>query len=186
LAGGIVSYFAAAAVRDDSGWTVSEVNLREAEDAEDIEVAADLLRDVAEGDLALLFVEADDEYLVILRLDEGGDLRIFGSDAAYADESALGGVLLGDLGSERLPDLDESKDISDEDKDGDERSSADSDSNPVGDADLLEDLGISDARLLALCAKEGMMPSDVTATICEILGCADEVEKLRESSVSAA
>ena len=35
--------------------------------------------------IALLFVEADDSYLTVLRLDDGEDLRIFGSDAAYAD-----------------------------------------------------------------------------------------------------
>ena len=52
--------------------------------------------------------------------------------------------------------------------------------DPVGDADLLADLGISAQRLIALCAREGMLPADVTAELCQTLGCADEVEELRE------
>jgi hypothetical protein len=34
---------------------------------------------------------------------------------------------------------------------------------------------------MELCAQEGMMPSDITAEICELLGCADEIEELREA-----
>ena len=90
-----MSYFAAAVVRDDSGWTAAEVSLR---GATDIDEVADRLRDVdPEADVSLLFVEADDAYLVILRLDEGEDLRVFGSDSAYAEESQLGALLVGDL-----------------------------------------------------------------------------------------
>lgn len=90
-----MSYFAAAVVRDDSGWTAAEVSLR---GATDIDEVADRLRDVdQEADVSLLFVEADDAYLVVLRLDEGEDLRVFGSDSAYAEESQLGSLLVGDL-----------------------------------------------------------------------------------------
>ena len=42
-------------------------------------------------------VESDDQYLAILRLDEGEDLRVFGSDSAFADESRIGSVLLGEI-----------------------------------------------------------------------------------------
>jgi putative tRNA adenosine deaminase-associated protein len=171
LAGGIVSYFAAAAVRGTYGWTVSELDLR---GVEDVEEAADRLRDLADGDLSLLFVEADDEYLVILRIDEGSDLRVFGSDAAYADESALGAALLGDLETERFPDF------GDEEEDEEERPASDPDANPAGDADILADLKVPGKKLLALCAQDGMLPSMVTAEICKILGCVDEVEELRD------
>ncbi|WP_026211671.1 tRNA adenosine deaminase-associated protein [Longispora albida] len=164
-----MSYFAAATVRGSAGWSASDIDLR---GITDVEEAADRLRDLAEGDLGLLFVEADDEYLVILRLDENDDLRVFGSDAGYAEESALGAALLGDLEPERLPDLDD-------DESEDDRPAADPDSNPVGDADLLGDLGIPAVALLKFCAQEGMLPSEVTAKICETLGCADEVEELR-------
>ena len=51
----------------------------------------------------------------------------------------------------------------------------------MGDADLLADLGVSAHRLLELCAHEGMLPADVTAEVCQTLGCGDEVEELREA-----
>jgi putative tRNA adenosine deaminase-associated protein len=61
-----------------------------------------------------------------------------------------------------------------------EEPSADADTDPLGDPDLLADLGVPAHRLLALCAHEGMLPSDVTAEICQALGCGDELEELRE------
>ena len=58
---------------------------------------------------------------------------------------------------------------------------ADPDVEPVGDADLLADLGIPAGRLLQLCAREGMLPADVTAEVCQALGAGDAVEELREA-----
>ncbi|MFF3852165.1 tRNA adenosine deaminase-associated protein [Micromonospora sp. NPDC002575] len=172
-----MSYFAAAAVRDGGGWTAAEVNLRGATDVDEV---ADRLRDVEpDADLSLLFVEADDAYLVILRLDEGEDLRVFGSDSAYAEESRLGALLVGDLkGSVTGFDDTEEPRPSTGDDDS-EQPAVDPEADPVGDADLLADLGISAQRLLRLCAHEGMLPADVTAEVCQVLGCADEVEELR-------
>ncbi|MCI4063209.1 tRNA adenosine deaminase-associated protein [Micromonospora sp. R77] len=174
-----MSYFAAAVARDEGGWTAAEVNLR---GATDIDEVADRLRDVElEADLSLLFVEADDAYLVILRLDEGEDLRIFGSDSAYAEESKLGALLVGDLKTSvtGIDDGDEPRPATGGD-DETEQPAVDPEADPVGDADILADLGISAQKLLNLCAHEGMLPGDVTAEICQVLGCADEVEELRE------
>jgi putative tRNA adenosine deaminase-associated protein len=174
-----VSYFAAAVARLDGGWTAEEVSLR---GITDIEEVADRLRDVEpDADLSLLFVEVDDTYLVILRLDDGEDLRIFGSDSAYAEESRLGALLVGDLKTSvtGLEDTEEPRASAGGD-DETEQPAVDPEADPVGDADLLADLGISAQRLLTLCGREGMMPADVTAEICEVLGCADEVEELRE------
>ncbi|MGC4791435.1 tRNA adenosine deaminase-associated protein [Micromonospora sp. DT178] len=174
-----MSYFAAAVVRDDSGWTAAEVNLRGVTDIEDV---ADRLRDVdSDADLSLLFVEADDTYLVVMRLDEGEDLRVFGSDSAYAEESRLGALLVGDLKTSvtGLDDTEEPRPSGRGDDDT-EQPAVDPEADPVGEADLLADLGISAQKLLNLCAREGMMPGDVTAEVCQVLGCADEVEELRE------
>ena len=86
--GGTVSYFAAAVVRAADEWSAAEVSLADAADVEDV---ADRLRDVdPAADVSLLFVESDDSYLVILRLDGGEDLRVFGSDTAFAEESRIG------------------------------------------------------------------------------------------------
>ncbi|MEH1169792.1 tRNA adenosine deaminase-associated protein [Micromonospora sp. CPCC 205539] len=174
-----MSYFAAAVVRDDSGWTAAEVSLR---GATDIDEVADRLRDVdQDADVSLLFVEADDAYLVVLRLDEGEDLRVFGSDSAFAEESRLGSLLVGDLKTSvtGLDDVDEPRPAASTDEES-EQPAVDPEADPVGDADLLANLGISAQKLLALCAHEGMLPADVTAEICEVLGCVDEVEELRE------
>ena len=54
------------------------------------------------------------------------------------------------------------------------------DAEPAGDADLLADLGVPAGRLLELCAQEGMLPADITAELCQTIGCGDEVEELRE------
>jgi putative tRNA adenosine deaminase-associated protein len=152
----------------------------------DIEEVADLLREVdADAQVSLLFVESDETYLVILRLDEGEDLRVFGSDSTFADESRVGALLLGDV-DEPAIDLDsvapggveahKSAGADDEE----EVVAVEADIEPVGDPDLLADLGIPAHRLLELCAREGMLPSDMVAEVCQAIGCGDEMEELRE------
>ncbi|MFY1674624.1 tRNA adenosine deaminase-associated protein [Plantactinospora sp. WMMB334] len=179
-----MSYFAAAVVRRPSGWTAAEVDLS---GAGDIDEVADLLRDVdQDAEISLLFVESDDAYLAVMRLDEGEDLRVFGSDSAFAEESRLGALLVGDIKAPALEIDDVVEPVeraaggADDDEDADEPT-VDPDADPVGDADLLADLGISAHRLLTLCAHEGMLPADVTAEICQVIGCATEVEELREA-----
>jgi putative tRNA adenosine deaminase-associated protein len=58
----------------------------------------------------------------------------------------------------------------------------DADIDPVGDADLLADLGVPSRQLLALCATEGMLPADITAELGQLIGFGDEIEDLREVS----
>ncbi|GAA4594506.1 putative tRNA adenosine deaminase-associated protein [Actinoplanes octamycinicus] len=171
-----MSIFAAAVARGKNGWTASELDLS---GLADIDEVVDALRD-AEPDagLALLFVESDDEYLAILRLDEGEDLRVFGSDSAFAEESRIGSVLLGEV---ETPALGVDDLAAPDDDDEDDRPAADPDADPIGDAELLNDLGITAQRLLALCGMEGMLPSDITAEICQRIGCGDEMEELREA-----
>jgi putative tRNA adenosine deaminase-associated protein len=181
-----VSSFAAALARGSQGWTATEIDLTGAADVEEV---ADLLRDVdPEADVSLMFVESDDVYLVILRLDEGEDLRVFGSDSAFAEESRIGALLLGEIEEPAL----ELDDVAPEeavpapdDEPADEEVAAvgapvDPDVDPVGDPDLLADLGVPAHRLLELCAREGMLPADVTAEVCQAIGCGDEIEELRE------
>jgi putative tRNA adenosine deaminase-associated protein len=195
--GGTVSYFAAAVVRNVAGWSAAEVDLSGVIDLDEV---ADRLRDVdPDADLSLLFVESDDSYLVILRLDEGEDLRVFGSDSAFADESRLGALLVGDIkvpaygfdevgsaGGGALPapgaSTGAASELLDADDDGDEeKPAADPDADPVGDPDILADLGVSAPRLLALCTRASMLPADVTTELCRQIGCVDEVEELREA-----
>ncbi|MFC3380489.1 tRNA adenosine deaminase-associated protein [Couchioplanes azureus] len=173
-----MSTFAAAVARGKNGWTASELELA---GLADIDEVVDRLRDAdPDAELSLLFVEADDQYLVILRLDEGEDLRVFGSDSAFADESRLGALLLADVETPAL-EIDELAAPRGGDDEEDDRPAADPDADPIGDVELLADLGISSHRLLTLCGLEGMLPSDVTAEICQKLGCGDELEELREA-----
>jgi putative tRNA adenosine deaminase-associated protein len=173
--GGTVSYFAAAVVRGTDGWSASEFSLTGASDVEDV---AERLREVdPDAPVALLFVESDDVYLVILRLDDGEELRVFGSDAAFAEESRLGAVLLGDV---KEPVLDLVNEVVEGGGGEEEPAASTPDTDPVGDPDLLTDLGVPALKLLELCAQEGLLPSDITAEVCQVLGCGDEVEELRE------
>jgi putative tRNA adenosine deaminase-associated protein len=173
-----VSYFAAAVVRGSDGWTAAEIELNGAADVDEI---ADRLRDVdPDADVALLFVESDDAYLAILRLDDGEDLRVFGSDSAFAEESRLGALLLGEVEEPALEIDEVAAGNAEPSGEEPEEPAAEPDADPVGEADLLADLGVPAQRLLALCAHEGMLPSDVTAEICQALGCGDELEELRE------
>jgi putative tRNA adenosine deaminase-associated protein len=179
-----VSNFAAAVVRAADEWSAHEVSLNDAADIEDV---ADALRDVnPAADLSLMFVESNDEYLVILRLDQGEDLRVFGSDVAFAEESRLGALLLGEVAQPAMElgaaDLEVPEPAADDGDDSEAPGSpVPADAEPAGDPDLLTDLGITAARLLELCGQDGMLPSDVTAEVCQAIGCGDEVEELREA-----
>ncbi len=173
--GEILSTFAAAAARGKSGWTASELDLT---GLADIDEVVDALRDAEpDAEVSLLFVESDDLYLAVLRLDENEDLRVFGSDSAFADESRIGKVLLAEIEAPVL-EIDDLAAGSDDEAD---RPAADPDADPVGDSELLADLGVSSHRLLSLCASEGLLPSDVTAELCQKIGCGDEVEELRDA-----
>jgi putative tRNA adenosine deaminase-associated protein len=176
-----VSHFAAAVTRSAETWAAAELDLSGAADIEEI---TERLRDVApEASVSLLFVESDDTYLVILRLDEGDDLRIFGSDALFADESRLGALLLGEI-KEPVPDIiDVDAELVVEDDDAEEagdRPTIEPAIEPIGDPDLLTDLGLPAHRLLELCAQEGMLPADITAEVCQAVGAGDEIEELRD------
>lgn len=172
-----MSYVASAVVRGKDGWSATEFGLSGVADVEDV---ADRLRDVdPDAKVSLLFVEADDTYLVIMRLDDGEDLRIFGSDSAFAHESRLGALLLGDVEPPAVEIEDAIAEV--EAGEGREESAADAEADPVGDADILADLGMAAHLLLATCAREGMLPSDVTAEVADAIGCGDEMEELREA-----
>ncbi|HYN97789.1 MAG TPA: tRNA adenosine deaminase-associated protein [Pilimelia sp.] len=179
-----MSYFAAAAVRGPDGWSASEVDLAGVADVDEV---ADRLRDVdPDAELSLLFVESDDMYLAILRLDEGEDLRVFGSDSAFAAENRLGALLLSDVGTpaveaEVIEVIEPVEPAAPADDDEPEQPVAAPDADPVGDADILADLKVPGHRLLELCGHDGLLPADVTAELSQALGFGDEMEELREA-----
>jgi len=162
-----VSYFAAALARTPDGWTAEELDL---DGLADVDEVADRVRDVdGEAETALLFVEEDDEYVAILRVD-ADDLRVFVSDAQAAQSYPVAGIFAGAVEDEPAP----PSDLDDDDEEEDPP-----DSEPVGDADLLADLGTPRRDLIALVTHERTLPSDVISEVCERAGCLDELETLR-------
>ena len=160
-------YFAAVLARTKSGWTGQELDL---DGAQDVDEVAELIRDTTDARTALLFVEEDDEYVAIVRVDrDAEEPRVFISDGRAADSYPI---------VEMLAVAVEAAD-QDEDDEEDEDAPPGHDSEPLGDAALLADLGTSARDLLALCAHEGTLPSDVISEVCERAGCLDELEALR-------
>jgi putative tRNA adenosine deaminase-associated protein len=170
-----VPHFAAALSRRPSGWSGEELNLKDVEDLDG--VIEEMRRYGDEAELQLLFVEEDDEWFAIVRLDEDGDPRVFLSDGRAMETSQLG-ALFGEAAAVAEPRDDEEDDHDDSDDDEDDEASQTS-GDPVGDPDVLADLGTTAPRLLALCAEEGQLPADVVSTLCESAGCLDALDALR-------
>jgi putative tRNA adenosine deaminase-associated protein len=170
-----VTYFAAALTRTDDGWEGEELAL---DTLPDLDAIADALRDLATrsegGGTSLLFLEEDDEYVAIVRVDGDGDPRVFLSDSRVVETSKLAAMLYEEAAVEAA-ELAAEDDA--EDEDDDEPVAAEAD--PVGDPELLADLGTPGETLLELCAEEGMLPADVITAVCEKAGCVDTLEALR-------
>jgi putative tRNA adenosine deaminase-associated protein len=174
-----VTYAAAALACIDSAWYGEEIALDEVEDLDGV---VELLREVVGESAAtsLLFVEEDDEWFAILRIDADGEPRVFVSDARVIASSEIA-ALFAEAAVEVATD-EESEDSfgsADATDDGDPDEGTRADGDPTGDATLLADLGTPPARLLQLCAEEGQLPADVISALCEAAGCLDVLEKLR-------
>jgi putative tRNA adenosine deaminase-associated protein len=175
-----VSHFAALAARTDDGWHSTEVEL---EGLADIDEVADVMRDASVDDgPVLLFVEEDDEWFAIVRVDGVGEPRTFISDARVVPGSELAALVyeeeaLEDVADEPASSLDDDDDVDLDEEE--EEPAVRPDAEPRGAADVLADLGISAPQLLAMCAEEGMLPADVITAVCERLGCAEDIEVYR-------
>ena len=168
-------HFAAALARRGAQWTGEEIELAEVEDLDGV---ADVLRASAgdDADVALMVFEENDEWFAVVRLDDEGDPRVFVSDARVVETSTIGAILGEAAVDEELDADDEEEDEDDEDEDD----TSGAGGEPVGDIDLLSDLGTTSARLLALCAEEGQLPGDILSAVCESAGCLEVFEQLRE------
>jgi putative tRNA adenosine deaminase-associated protein len=172
-----VSYFAAALARRSSGWAGEEIHL---DDVEDLDGVVDVLRQSAgdDAEVALLLFEQDDEWFAIVRLDDDIDPRVFVSDGRVIETSPLGGILgeaaaIGDADDE--DDVDESADDDDDDDDA-----LAGPGDPIGDSELLADLGTPGSQLLELSNEEGLLPADILTAVCERAGCLEVIELIRE------
>lgn len=187
--GRVTVYFAALLARTEDGWEASDTELDSVETLSDL---ADLARDhrdevEADDDTVLVFIEQEDAWFGVVRVDGEEDPRIFVSDAAAASRSAYGEILLtdemlgrepGDDGADDLDtlDLDGTEDGEPEAADADEGLDAAGDAvpaGPLGDLDVLADLGVPAKELRSLHS------GDALNEIAEILGAAEVLETVR-------
>lgn len=160
-----MAYVATAIARTAASWQGQEIDVAE---LEDLDTVVEALRDLRHREEpVLLLVEENDEWFGIVRLDGDGDPRLFLSDARVLAQSEIASLLFADAPAATV------------EPDADEESAIQAAGDPVGDADLLADLGTPAAELLVLCAEEGLLPGDILATIGERAGFADPLEELR-------
>jgi len=156
-------------------WVGTEVDLA---DVEDLDGVVDVLRQAVgdETDVAVLLFEENDEWFGIVRIDDDADPRVFVSDGRVVETSTIGAIL-GEAATVQDDDDEEDDDEEedDEEEDDDVRAAGD----PIGDADVLADLGTPADRLLKLCAEEGQLPADILSVVCETAGCLEALEQLR-------
>ncbi|CAL9506441.1 MULTISPECIES: hypothetical protein [Streptomyces] len=180
-------YFAALLARTEDGWEASDTELDDVETLSDL---ADLAREASpDEDTVLVLIEQEDAWFGVVRVDGEEDPRIYVSDAAAAARSSYGEILLTDELLGREPgddgddldalDLDGTEDgESDDDEDGGDGADAAAGAGesvphgPVGDAEVLDDLGVSEKELRA-------MSGDAVGEIAEALGALDVLETVR-------
>ncbi|MFF5447346.1 hypothetical protein [Streptomyces sp. NPDC012888] len=180
-------YFAALLARTEDGWEASDMELDDVESLTDL---TDLARAAAvDDDTVIAFIEQEDGWFGVVRLDGEDDPRIFVSNAASAARSSYGSMLTDELlGRDQDDDneldeldLDGTEDGEDEavaayeeeEDDDDARAGAEpAPVGPLGDSDLLADLGVNRKQLLTL-------DGDAIAEIVDALGATDVLEAVR-------
>ncbi|MFG2132714.1 hypothetical protein ACGFNV_33595 [Streptomyces sp. NPDC048751] len=176
-------YFAALLARTEDGWEASDTELDDVETLSDL---ADLAREATpDEDTVLVLIEQEDAWFGVVRIDGEEDPRIYVSDAAAAARSSYGEILLTDELLGREPggdddadldslDLDGTEDGEDEDDDSEDGGSADGavPHGPVGDAGILDDLGVTEKELRSLS-------TDAVTEIADALGASETLETVR-------
>lgn len=179
-----MGYFAVVLARTEDGWDANDVDLDDIDDLGDL---ADAMRESSPSDdtdgTFLLFLEQEDAWFAVVRVDGEEDPRVFISDHGAIGHSAYAEMLLEATGGSRAgTTIVEELDVDDEDADDVEdepEEPAELDSGPVGDHDLLADVGTNGESLLALCAKEGMLPSEILTALAEAAGAGEVLESVR-------
>lgn len=185
-------YFAALLARTEDGWEASDTDLDDVETLSDL---TDLAREASvDEDTVLVFIEQEDAWFGVVRVDGEEDPRIYVSNASAAARSSYGEILLTDelLGREpgaedsiaaleELVGLDGTEDGEPETPDNSTTDDDDDDdgpdpdavpAGPLGDTGVLADLGLPEAELL-------MLRTEALAEIADALGAAEVLETVR-------
>ncbi|MFD4232764.1 hypothetical protein [Streptomyces sp. NPDC058542] len=183
-------YFAALLARTEDGWEASDTELDDVETLSDL---TDLAREASvDEDTVLVYIEQEDAWFGVVRVDGEEDPRIYVSDASAAARSSYGEILLTDevLGREpgaedeiaaleELVDLDGTEDgepersapaAADPDEDGPDPDAVPA--GPIGELGILADLGMSEKELLTL-------QTDALSEIADAVGAAEVLESVR-------
>ncbi|MGP3773253.1 tRNA adenosine deaminase-associated protein [Streptomyces sp. SDT5-1] len=182
-------YFAALLARTEDGWEASDTELDDVETLSDL---SDLAREAAaeagaEDDTVLVYIEQEDAWFGVVRIDGEEDPRIYVSDAAAAARSSYGEILLTDEllgkapnGSDAVDDLDALDLDGTEDGEPDGEDGSDDDAGaevvppgPLGDSEVLADLGVAEKDLLTLDGSEAL------SEIADALGASEVLEAVR-------
>ncbi|MDN3297473.1 hypothetical protein QWM81_26230 [Streptomyces ficellus] len=175
-------YFAALLARTEDGWEASDTELDDVETLSDL---TELARDASvDDDTVIVFIEQEDAWFGIVRVEGEDDPRIYVSDGAAAARSSYGEILtkelLGDDQDDDGPDLDaldldgteEGEPLEEEEEEEPEVAAGTVPAAPVGDRLILDDLGLSEKELLAL-------DTDALTEIADALGAAEVLETVR-------
>jgi putative tRNA adenosine deaminase-associated protein len=150
-----VSYFTAVLLRDGDKWSARDVDIDEGGDLGEL---TDQLRLIEAGDEpVLVFIEREDAWWAVVRVDGDEDPRVFLSDVAAISASTYRSML----------ELPETEDDADRPAGG-----------CGGDFDVLADLGTSPEELRELCEEE-TVPMDALAVVAEAGGFAEVLDSLR-------
>lgn len=192
-----VPYVATVVARDGAGsaalWSAHDLDLG---GVEDIDGIAEEVRSAApDAEVRLLFLEEEDEYLGIVRVDgdDDGDPVVFLSDASAADSYPYATMLIdaidaSEAGSKAVDATDKAADDEEladalgevDDEDEELENAPGRDADPAGALGVVDDLGLSSRELIDLCESEGNLPSDVVDAVCEAAGALEALEELRE------
>ncbi|MER7112148.1 tRNA adenosine deaminase-associated protein [Streptomyces sp. NPDC000229] len=176
-------YFAALLARTEDGWEASDTELDDVETLSDL---TELAREASvDDDTVIVFIEQEDAWFGIVRVEGEEDPRIFVSDGAAAARSSYGEILtkelLGDDQEDDVPDLDaldldgteDGEPVEDDDEEEESAVAAEAvPAAPVGDRLILADLGLTEKELLAL-------DTDALSEIADALGAAEVLEAVR-------
>lgn len=172
----LVAYFTAVIAKVGRTWKARDV---EVDDAESLDELVDALRTAAVDDQPVLaVVEHEDEWFALVRVDAEEEPRLFVSDLAAASHSPYGEMLAS------AADVDVPADGDDE---GEGEPDAEEDAEDeeevlaawAGEADLLEDLGVSARSLRKLVEDNGDDPGAVLGEVGETVGFGELLEALR-------
>ncbi|MEU8704248.1 hypothetical protein [Streptomyces sp. NPDC048565] len=194
-------YFAALLARTEDGWEASDTELDDVETLSDL---TDLAREASvDEDTVLVYIEQEDAWFGVVRVDGEEDPRIYISDASAAARSSYGEILLTDelLGREpgaedeiaaleELVDLDDTEDVEPDppQPDADNEGSAgtavtDPDPDLDHDPDAVPTGPLGDLGVLAdlgLSEKDLLtLRTDALAEIADALGAAEVLEAVR-------